>query len=178
MRVRLLLLAIAVTIGGLAATAGGDDSVTFQCCQYSKTSVRITPGGSVTWTATNGADFNQHPLEFLVKKGSNTPAEERNANTSTQRTFNAPGVVVYYCFFHGGNGNGPMAGTITISNNTPPTAAFTVPGSSTTGDEVTLDAMASSDPDAGQTIAYQWDYDSNGTVDDTTSVPTIKHTFA
>ena len=95
MRVRLLLLATALATGGPAATAGGDDALTFQCCQYSKTSVRITPGGTVTWTGTNGADFNQHPLEFLVKKGTNTPAEEHSANTTTQRTFNAPGVVVY-----------------------------------------------------------------------------------
>ena len=62
---------------------------------------------------------------------------------------------------------GSKDATITVApRNEPPTAAFnTTPSSPLTGEETTLDASASSDPD-GSIAAYAWDLDGDGEFDD------------
>lgn len=57
--------------------------------------------------------------------------------------------------------------------NSPPTASFT---HSCTGLTCQFDASGSSDPD-GSVTTYRWDWNDDGTVDDTTSSATISHTF-
>jgi hypothetical protein len=57
--------------------------------------------------------------------------------------------------------------TMTVA---PPTVAL--------GDTVTLRALASSNITAGEVTTYQWDFDANGTSDQTTAVPMTTTTYA
>ncbi len=58
----------------------------------------------------------------------------------------------------------PAAGEppIVIRTNTPPEAEAGGPYEAVPGGSVTLDALASSDADAGQALTYAWDFDSDG----------------
>ena len=62
--------------------------------------------------------------------------------------------------------------------NRRPVAAFAGPTTAKPGQQVTLDASASSDPD-GSIVDYQWDLDGNGSFEtDTGSTPTATHTYS
>jgi PKD repeat protein len=50
-----------------------------------------------------------------------------------------------------------------------PTASFTAPASANVDAAAALDGTGSSDPDAGDTLTYAWDYTNDGTVDATTA---------
>ena len=61
--------------------------------------------------------------------------------------------------------------------NSPPTAVLSaLPTSGSTPLDVTFDASASTDPN-DDIIAYHWDWDSDGTYDDTSEDPTFDFTF-
>jgi YD repeat-containing protein len=68
--------------------------------------------------------------------------------------------------------------TINPSANQPPTASFTVtPTPALTGEVVTFDGSASSDPD-GTIANYKWDLDGNGTFEtDTGSVSSVTNSY-
>ena len=71
--------------------------------------------------------------------------------------------------------------TIVVSaTNTAPTASFTVaPGSGTTQTVFNFNASASSDPDAGDSLEYRWDWTGDGTYDTTWSITrTAQHQFS
>ena len=64
-----------------------------------------------------------------------------------------------------------------VSANSAPTASLThSPSNPETGEAVTLDASASSDPD-GSIAEYRWDVDGDGSVDATTSGATYGHAY-
>jgi len=127
---------------------------------YSPASVRITPGGSVTW---NGP-FDAHPLHAV---GETFPRKE--SGTTFTHSFADAGRFAFYCEFHGTAAGGGMAGTVTVTANTPPTASFTAPSTAAVGESVTFDGSGSSDPDAGQTLSYAWDLDGDQQFDDATT---------
>ena len=56
-----------------------------------------------------------------------------------------------------------------------PTAAFTAPTTAYVDAAVPLDGTASSDPDAGDSLTYAWDWDNDGTVD--ASTPTTQTSY-
>ncbi|WP_227352708.1 PKD domain-containing protein [Haladaptatus salinisoli] len=60
----------------------------------------------------------------------------------------------------------------------PPEAALSVRGAGGvgTGESVTFDASGTSDPD-GDVAAYRWDFDGDGTVDQTTNESTVDHAY-
>ena len=63
--------------------------------------------------------------------------------------------------------------------NNPPVASFTTTPPAQIGVPQTFDASASHDDDPdGSITKYEWDWNNDGTVDDTTAAPTIQHTFA
>jgi glucose/arabinose dehydrogenase/Ca2+-binding RTX toxin-like protein len=89
------------------------------------------------------------------------------------------GQALYYTTF--ANGGEVRRIAYTGSTNRSPTAAVTA--SPTSGEsplKVNFDASASSDPDAGDTLTYQWDFGESPDPDDTqtTSTPTISHTYS
>lgn len=67
--------------------------------------------------------------------------------------------------------------TLTVNKiNKPPGAAFTFsPGRA--GENVCFDAGSSKDPD-GRIVRYEWDWEGDGTFDETSSEPKICHIFA
>jgi hypothetical protein len=71
--------------------------------------------------------------------------------------------------------------TVTVESvgttNQPPVASLAVPSVAVVGQPVTLDASGSSDPD-GTVTQYEWDFDGDGVYDQTTSQPSVNHTFA
>jgi PKD repeat protein len=62
------------------------------------------------------------------------------------------------------------------ATNGAPTARFDAPPDPTVGDSVTFDASASDDTD-GTIADYRWDFDGDGTVDETTASATTSHTY-
>jgi len=63
-----------------------------------------------------------------------------------------------------------------LAPNQPPTAVLTLPESASEDEPVTLDATNSTD-DRG-IESYRWDFDGNGTIDETTADATIDHVYA
>lgn len=63
-----------------------------------------------------------------------------------------------------------------VFGNGLPTGSLSVPAAATAGQQVALDA--SSFTDDGSIASYGWDYDGNGTVDQTTATPTTTHVYA
>ncbi|MBS1845823.1 MAG: PKD domain-containing protein [Actinobacteria bacterium] len=68
--------------------------------------------------------------------------------------------------------------TLTIINNQPPTASFTItPESGIKNEAIAFNAAGSSDPD-GTVAKYEWDFDGNGTYESSSgSSPTTTHTY-
>ncbi|WP_277554927.1 PKD domain-containing protein [Halobaculum limi] len=60
--------------------------------------------------------------------------------------------------------------------NSPPVADLSAPASAVQGQQITLDASGSSDPD-GDALTYAWDLDGDGAFDDATGA-TVQHSFA
>ena len=172
------LLALAL----LAAPAvAGDADVSFQCCQYTPSVVRVLPGQTVTWTGAAGATFTQHPLKFPDA----TVGDQTDASSTTDRTFAAAGIYLWYCGIHGhydaaSNTVSGMSGRVVVTTNTPPTASFTAGATDVpSGTEVHFDGTGSSDPDfySGQTLNYAWDLDGDGVDDPGQSSPTPSAVF-
>lgn len=63
------------------------------------------------------------------------------------------------------------------ATNQPPTASLSVPGVAVVNQPVTLDAGGSSDPD-GSITKYEWDFNGDGTYDQTTTTSTVSHSFS
>jgi YD repeat-containing protein len=68
--------------------------------------------------------------------------------------------------------------TLTIINNQPPTASFTItPESAIKNESIAFNASASKDPD-GTISKYEWDFDGNGTYESNSgSSPTTTHVY-
>ena len=67
----------------------------------------------------------------------------------------------------------------TGSANRAPSAAISAsPTSGPLPLAVAFDGSGSSDPDSGDTLSYLWDFDGNGTVDETTPAPTTDHSYS
>jgi PKD repeat protein len=66
--------------------------------------------------------------------------------------------------------------TLAVVNLVPVAAATVQPDGVSIGQAITLDASASADRD-GQIVGFAWDWDSDGTLDTTSAVPTAEHAF-
>jgi PKD repeat protein len=178
MRRRLAFVAVVtgVVVVGLAVSAAAvGPTVTFQCCQYSSPVTRIAPGGSVTIQPVSGVTFQDHPLVFV----DGIDSKNTNDSTPVTRTFAAAGVYQFYCGIHGGLSAGNvvgMSGRVVVTSNVAPSASFTVtPAVPGAGETVTLDGGASTDDHA--IAAYRWDFNGDGTVDETDTTPVTTHVF-
>jgi plastocyanin len=165
----LALLASAV----FAATASAADTqVTFRCCSYSPSSVRIVPHDTLTFAPEAGNDFdgsvpkasNHHPLHFTAA----TIGDQTIGSAPATRPFDTSGVFMWYCGNHGtydGTNVGGMSGRVVVTANKLPVADFTASATTVaSGTDVTFDGSPSHDPD-GNITAYAWDLDGNGQPD-------------
>jgi plastocyanin len=175
LRLTLVLALLGLALLAVTATAG-DATVSFQCCAFSPSQVRVLPGQTVTWAGANGATFAQHPLKFPDA----TVGDQTDGSASTDRTFLAAGIYLWYCGVHGHydaatNTVSGMSGRVIVTANTPPTASFTASATDVpSGTEVRFDGTGSSDPDfdSGQTVNYSWDLDGDGIDDPGQTGPT------
>ena len=60
--------------------------------------------------------------------------------------------------------------------NVPPVARFTSPSSAREGDRVNVDASTSVEP-GGDIVLFEWDWEGDGTWDNSTTTPTYVHTY-
>jgi hypothetical protein len=78
----------------------------------------------------------------------------------------------------GSDFHGLTMGEYISEENELPTAGFSwTPSSPTVNQQVTFDASASSDPD-GSIIKYEWDWNNDGTYDDSKTTPTVTHSWS
>jgi plastocyanin len=177
-----LTVCVAVLCTPAVATNG---AVTFRYENDTPSQMRITPGGSVTFTPDAGNDFVQgpsagstdHPLYFVDPSVGNVTS----GSAPVSKTFAQPGIYRFYCYYHGFKNPdgtvGGMSGTITVTNNQIPIAAFTAPANATAGENVSLSAIGSHDPD-GQISRYEWDFNNDGNIDEIDTGPATSHVFA
>jgi plastocyanin len=169
---RSILLAM-LALGAFAPSAlAADADVTFRCCSYAPSAVRVLPGEKVTFTGDAGATFAEHPLRF-----DDPFFGQEDTGSSASRTFPARGVFTWHCAIHGPSG---MTGKVSVTDNHLPVADFSASATSVaTGATVSFDADLSSDPDFdhGQTLNYSWDLDGDGIDDPGITSPQTEATF-
>jgi plastocyanin len=175
---------VTVFVGVVCAPAvATDGAVTFHYPSYTPSLLRITPGAVVTFTPDPGNDFVQgtgdsthHPLYFTNA----TVGNVTSGSAPVSKTFAQPGIHRFYCYYHGilnADGTvGGMSGTITVTNNQIPVAAFSVEAGVVAGQNVSLSAISSHDPD-GQITKYEWDFNNDGSIDETDATPATTHVF-
>ena len=91
-----------------AAPAAGDVQIAISNFAFGKGSITIKAGTKVTWTNQDSA-----PHTATADNGS-WDSGTLQKGQSFSFTFNKPGLVKYYCAFHGGPGGQGMSGTITV----------------------------------------------------------------
>jgi plastocyanin len=166
---RLLLLmtmtALVAALGGGIASPAMAESQQVQVTDFAfvTPAVAIKPGESVTWTY--AANTDRHNVMFDEDPFVSPPEPSPGPWTAT-RTFPQEGVYRYHCHEHGEPGEG-MSGVVYVNatGTVPglaPAASFTLsPSLAQTGQAVSFDGSASSDPD-DRIIRYEWDRDGNG----------------
>jgi subtilisin-like proprotein convertase family protein len=140
-------------------------------------------GSPVTLTATAGdpdpgGSIDKYEWDL---NGDGSFETDTGATSSTSTTFPGPGMYTVRVRVTDADGATAVA-AITVNveangaTNLPPVASLTVPSLAVAGQPVTLDAGGSSDPD-GTVTQYEWDFNHDGVYDQTTTTPTVSHTF-
>lgn len=140
-----------------------------------------TTGDPVTLDGRNSTDPEGGPLTYAWEideaPRAARPTLPTPANASTTFTPNVAGTYEVALTVTDPQGN-TGTDTVAVTANAPPNASFeSTPGSPTAEDPVRFDASSSVDPD-GTVETYRWDFDGDGTVDATTEMPTVNHTYA
>ena len=161
MRAVVLGVVVALLVPGVASAANVD--VGFGNFSYNPASVRIAPGDTVTWSGS----FVGHPLSGPAPIGAQSTGMTRVV------AFPAAGRFDYICTLHSNIG---MVGSVTVSANRPPVAAFTATAA-VAGRPVTF-TSTSSDPNAGQSLSFRWDLDGDGAFDPGVTGATATRTYA
>ena len=136
-------------------------------------------GQTVTFNGSTSSDPDGSIVKYEWDLDGNGSYEtDTGTNPQTTKTYSSDGPVdVKLRVYDNQNGTDTEVHTVTIGNN-PPTASFTAsPNPVVTGNQVSFDASASSDPD--DSIAkYEWDLDGDGTYEtDTGTTKTTTKTY-
>jgi PKD repeat protein len=167
----------------LGATATSSKAITVQnrapVASFTATPNPVPTGTAVSFDASASVDPDGTIVKYewdLDGNGTYETSTGTTATTSkTYATASTPTIRLRVTDNAGAQGT---ATTVLTVQNRLPTASFTAtPNPVTSGQSVTLNASASSDPD-GTVAKYEWDYDGNGTYDATTTSATTTRTFA
>ena len=189
---------------GLSGTIGA--SVTASPSATTTYTVTGTDANNCTATATTIVNVNPLPTVSISGDNTICPGANFTLNASGS-SVPAPAVITNYAWDFNTDGTVDFNSanpTATSSNNTPgnytatltvtstggctgtgtfdyqilqnPSAAFSWPANICSS-TITLDASASSVNPPQNIVSYEWDFDGNGTVDNTTANPTANHTF-
>mgnify|MGYP006275856467 CR=1 FL=1 len=124
--------------------------------------------------STDDRDIDEYRWDF----DGDGDIDTETAEASVVHTFADPGNVTVSVTVVDSNGETDRAtASIRIRNvDDPPNAALTAPETATVNQTVTLDASGSTDDFGVQ--RYEWDFDGDGTVDATTTSPTVQHAYS
>jgi plastocyanin len=145
--------------------------------QFVQSSVTINQGDTVHWVWDgNNHSVTSGPVATAPAGDGKFPDTgiQFVGHTSDQ-IFSSAGSYPYFCSVHFGRG---MTGTVTVlAPDTAPTASFTTsPPGAVAGQAVSFDGSTSSDTDGDTVASYTWHFD-DGTADQTTTTPTIPHSY-
>ena len=135
----------------------------------------VAPGGGVTIDARESADAFSIAYDT---DGDGTFETEREAFVLTT-SYDEPGTYNprVRVTGEGGSDTADCGEVVVREPNAPPEAALTVsPRPGIAGQPSTFDASNSTDSD-GQIVAYRWDFDGDGTVEEETTGDTVEFTF-
>jgi PKD repeat protein len=136
-------------------------------------------GQTVTFNGSTSSDPDGSIVKYEWDLDGNGSYEtDTGTNPQTSRSYSSDGPVdVKLRVYDDGNGSDTETHTITIGNDLP-TASFTAsPNPVVTGNQVSFDASASSDPD-GSIAKYEWDLDGDGSFEtDTGTTKTATRTY-
>jgi len=142
-------------------------------CSASPTEVE--PGESVTLDASNTTDARY--VEF-DKEPNGSYEETDETDFVVTVSYDEPGTYKPQArAWNGEQFDTDDCGTVTVSENDPPDPEFTFsPSPGSVGQPVTFDASNSVDPD-GNITEYRWDFNGDGTIDETTTDPVTSYTY-
>ncbi|HVX40189.1 MAG TPA: PKD domain-containing protein [Gemmatimonadaceae bacterium] len=132
------------------------------------------PGSQATFTAI--AQDADNPLNTLTYEWRVNGIVQPNATGPTFTSTFSADATVRVTVKDPGNLTGFADATVHILTNQPPTASFSGSFTTTEGAPVAVTVTAS-DPD-NDALSYRWDVNGDGTVDSTTTVPTVTLTYA
>ncbi len=132
-------------------------------------SVSIDPDETVTWQWAAGSE--RHHIRSNAGSAEAWDSGERDVG-SLAHAFVRSGSFSYTCLLH----PDLMNGTISVSGAPQASFAPPTPAQPFTDDLVSFDATGSTDPD-GTIVSYAWDFDGNGSFDETNLVPTTTHPY-
>jgi PKD repeat protein len=169
-----VLVGLLFLTGAVVASQGvaqiDADTQTAQC---TASPTEVTPGEVVT------LDASESSGEFIEFDVDGDGEYERVDETDfvIEVTYDVSGTYTPQIRVGGDTATTAPCGEVTVAENEPPTADYTIdPRPATVGEPVTFDGSASSDPD-GEVVEYRWDFDGDGTVDQVSEQPVVEYTF-
>jgi plastocyanin/PKD repeat protein len=154
-----------------AAALGADATITVgpgRTLSPSGGSATINPDDTVTWRWAPGSE-KHHIASFA---GTEVWDSGERTTGELAHTFVRSGAFAYRCLLHPDD----MRGTITVTGAPQAQFALPAPAQPFTDEAVSFDGSASSDGD-GSIVSYAWDFDGNGTFDETSATATTSHPY-
>jgi PKD repeat protein/plastocyanin len=156
-----------------AAALGADVSITVgpgRTLSPSGGSATIDPDDTVTWRWAPGSD--RHHIASVSGTGAEVWDSGVRTTGEFAHTFVRSGAFAYRCVLHPDD----MRGTITVTGAPQARLAPPTPAQPFTDEAVSFDGSASSDGD-GSIVSYAWDFDGNGTFDETSAIASASHPY-
>jgi YD repeat-containing protein len=148
---------------------------------FTATPTTATFSQAVQFNASASSDANGTITNYQWDLDGNGTFETNTGTVkTTSRTYSSEGTIdVRLLVTDNGGATDLTVRTITILNNAPPVAAFTVtPNPAVSGQNVAFNASTSTDSD-GTITKYEWDFDGNGTYETNAAASaTTSHAFA
>ena len=128
-------------------------------------------GSPITFTG-SGSDPNNDPLSYSWDFGDGGTA----FGPTPTYTYTDDGLFTVVLTVTDDNNATDTASTTVTVNNLPPTAVVSAPLTAEGGQLVTFDGSQSSDPGAGDSLSFAWDFDHDGDFSDATGA-VVSHSF-
>jgi PKD repeat protein len=133
---------------------------------------------STTFDASASSDPDGDPIATYEWDWGNDGTYDETTSTATNsHSFGSAGSTTVAVRVTDSDGATDTASVTFTVRNRPPVAAFAQPSPAVADRSGTYDAGASADPD-GTIVKYEWDWNHDGSYEDTTTAATIAHTFS
>ena len=173
----------AIEVVQVDSSGGGNDTNVAPNASFAYSPSSPNASEEVTFDGSNSTDADGTIQSYAWDLGDGTTATGETVNHSYDSAGNYTATLTVT---DNGSATNSTQQVITVENNSsdgstsenqPPTANFTYsPTNPNASEEVTFDASESSDSD-GLIQSYEWDFDGDGTIDNTTSGPTTAHAY-